>query len=422
MSAQANPGKPIPAPSPQQMAWQDMEMGIFFHFGLNTFNGREWGDGTDSPETFNPSAFDARQWASAARKAGFRYAVLTAKHHDGFCLWPTATTDYSIRSSPWRKGQGDVVRECAEACREEGLRFGVYLSPWDRHEPCYGDEAAYDDFYARQLEELLTGYGPLAEVWFDGAGSEGRKYDWPLIMALVKQHQPDAMIFNMGQPTIRWVGNEDGLAPYPCWNEAESARISMFTEAMPDWLPGTPAWLPAECDVPIRKPHWFWQPNEEHLLLSLEELMEVYYRSVGHGAGLLLNVAPDRRGLLPEADVSRLLEFGTEISRRFSSPLADTAGAGALLELAVDGSGSQWVDHVILMEDIAHGERILEYKLEAWQAGEWVLLANGTAVGHKKIDRFPAVNTGCIRLSVTKWRDSPMIRSFAAYRAEASAF
>ena len=189
------------------------------------------------------------------------------------------------------------------------------------HEPCYLDKEAYDDFYAEQLTELLTEYGPLVEVWFDGAGSEGREYDWPRIIGLAKKYQPDAMIFNMGAPTIRWVGNEDGVAPYPCWNTATEARTSMFTNDMLTWLPETPGWVPAECDVPIRRGHWFWHPNSEDKLLSLDELKDIYYRSVGHGTNLLLNVAPDNRGLIPEADVKRVTEFGDWIRNTFSNPI-----------------------------------------------------------------------------------------------------
>lgn len=224
ISSQNKPEELAALPSREQMAWQDLELGMFCHFGINTFCDQEWGEGGDSPAVFNPLQLDARQWVSTAKEAGFRYFILTAKHHDGFCLWPTATSTYSVASSPWKEGRGDVVKECAEACRDLGVGFGIYLSPWDRHEPCYADPQAYDDFYALQLQELLTGYGPLTEIWFDGAGSEGRNYDWRRIMDLIKLHQPGAMVFNMGAPTIRWVGNEDGLAPYPCWNTANSAR------------------------------------------------------------------------------------------------------------------------------------------------------------------------------------------------------
>jgi len=402
-------------PSERQLGWQEMEMGMFCHFGMNTFCDQEWGEGNDSPEKFNPSALDARQWARTAREAGMKYFVLTAKHHDGFCLWPTATTDYSVASSPWKNGQGDVVRECADACREEGIGFGLYLSPWDRHEPCYEDSAAYDDFYAVQLEELLTGYGPLVEVWFDGAGSEGHAYDWERIMAIVRKHQPDAMVFNMGAPTIRWVGNEDGVAPYPCWNTAEAARLSMFTTASADWLPSTPKWVPAECDVPIRKEQWFWHPDSEDRLHSLEHLMDIYYRSVGHGCTLLLNIAPDDRGLLPDADVERALEFGAEVRRRFGSPLAETSGSGEEIVLALGAAAE--IDHLAILEEIRHGERIREYVAEALQEdGQWTEISRGSAVGHKKIDAFPPVKATAVRLRVISGEGEARIRSMSAYR------
>ena len=407
------PKDDLPKPTKNQLAWQDMEMGMFIHFGLNTFNDREWGDGTDSPSTFNPTELDARQWIRIAKQAGFKYVVLTAKHHDGFCLWPTETTDYSVKSSPWKNGKGDVVGECAQACREEGIGFGVYLSPWDRHEPTYNNKELYDDFYCRQLTELLTWYGPLVEIWFDGAGSEGREYDWERIMALVDKYQPDAMVFNMGRPTIRWVGNEDGVAPYPCWNTARSAKYSMFTNSSVKWLPGTPEWLPAECDVPIRKGQWFWHPNSEHNLCSLDELMDIYYRSVGHGATLLLNVAPDNRGLIPEADAKRVLEFGNEIRRRFQNPIAKTAGEG--YEIYLNIGHPTCINHAIIMEDIAHGERVLKYKLEAKQGNGWVTIAEGSAIGHKKIDRFADVCTDYVKLTVLEAAAHPIIREFSIY-------
>ncbi|MEF2246790.1 alpha-L-fucosidase [Paenibacillus sp. IITD108] len=403
----------LPRPSEAQLAWQDMEMGMFCHFGMNTFCDQEWGDGTDSPVKFNPASLDARQWVKTAKEAGFKYFVLTAKHHDGFCLWPTATTDYSVASSPWKNGKGDVVRECEEACRAEGIGFGLYLSPWDRHEPCYPDAAAYDEFYAKQLEELIIGYGPLTEIWFDGAGSEGREYNWQRIMDLINQHQPNAMVFNMGAPTIRWVGNEDGLAPYPCWNTAESARVSMFSDASLKWLPQTPRWVPAECDVPIRKDRWFWHPDEEHTLLTLEQLMDIYYRSVGHGAVLLLNIAPDSSGLFPDADVERVLEFGEEIRRRFAAPLYETAAEGNVTELVLDEQNV--IDHIVTMEHIAYGERVRAYKLEVFSDGAWKTVAEGSAIGHKKIDRFEPIAATKVRLTVTEHEDTPLIRKLAVY-------
>jgi len=400
-------------PTKQQLKWQDLEMGMFCHFGMNTFHDQEWGDGTDSPDSFLPTSLDCRQWARTARRAGFKYLILTAKHHDGFCLWPTKTTDYSVKASPWKDGKGDVVYECAEACRQEGIHFGIYLSPWDRHEPCYSDQEVYDDFYAEQLTELLTGYGPLVEVWFDGAGSEGREYNWRRITDLVAKYQPDAMIFNMGRPTIRWVGNESGLAPYPCWNTATEARVSMFTNDMLTWLPDTPKWVPAECDVPIRKLHWFWHPNDEKSLLTLEELMNIYYKSVGRGTNLLLNISPDRRGLLPEADVKRVIEFGDEIKRRFSKPINRISGEGDCLELEITGQGQ--INHAILMEEIAEGERVREYVLEAMQDGKWIELVRGSAIGHKKIDCFESIRTDRMRLRVIKSVGIPLLRDFSLY-------
>lgn len=400
-------------PTQQQLAWQDLELGMFCHFGLNTFCNREWGDGDDSPEAFNPIELDARQWVRTAKQAGFRYFMLTAKHHDGFCLWPTKTTSYSVKSSPWRNGEGDVVRECAEACLEEGMSFGIYISPWDRHDPRYSDEAAYDDVYCEQLTELLTGYGPLVEVWFDGAGSEGRRYDWPRIMGLVKQYQPNAMVFNMGAPTVRWVGNEDGFAPYPCWNTAEAARVSMFTNDMTAWLPETPDWVPAECPVPIRGNHWFWHPDDETPLRSLDELIDLYERSVGHGATLLLNAAPDSRGLIPDAEVQRVLELGDEINRRYASPLAVSSGSGSIsihLEREMD------IQRTVIMEQIELGERVQSYIVEAEIKGEWTVIARGSAIGHKKIDLLTLpVRTSHIRLTILESALEPHIRSFAVY-------
>ncbi|GBG07573.1 alpha-L-fucosidase [Paenibacillus agaridevorans] len=400
-------------PTPAQLRWQDLELGLFCHFGINTFYDQEWGHGTEDPKRFHPTAFDATQWVKAAKDAGFRYLILTAKHHDGFCLWPTATTDHSVKASPWKDGRGDVVREVADACAEAGILFGIYLSPWDRHASCYPDKEAYDEFYCRQLTELLTGYGPLVEVWFDGAGSEGREYDWGRIMSLVTKHQPEAMVFNLGRPTIRWVGNEDGVAPYPCWNTAETAKVSMFTKDMLTWLPDTPGWVPAECDVPIRELHWFWHPDDEHSLKSLDRLIDIYYRSVGHGTNLLLNISPDDRGLLPDPDVKRLLELSGEMRRRFSNPIGETSGTGETVSL--EWKQAETFDHVVIMEEIAEGERIREYTLEARVDGKWVRLATGSAIGHKKIDRVGPVHADGLRLRVMSSVGTPLIRRLGCY-------
>ncbi|GIN72484.1 hypothetical protein J14TS2_29590 [Bacillus sp. J14TS2] len=406
----------LPLPSIPQVFWQNLDLGMFCHFGMNTFCDQEWGEGNDSPELFNPTELDATQWVKLAKKAGFKYFILTAKHHDGFCLWPTKTTDYSVKSSPWKDGKGDVVRECADACREEGMHFGIYVSPWDRNASCYDDPEAYDNFYCEQLTELMTQYGPLGEVWFDGAGSEGRVYDWERIIGIVKKHHPNAMIFNMGRPTIRWVGNEDGVAPYPCWNTESVAKISMFSNDRATWLPGTPEWLPAECDVPIRKRHWFWHPNDEESLLSLEELMNIYYRSVGHGTNLLLNVSPDNRGLIPEVDANRLLEFAEEINKRFSQPLAVTSGTGNEIELDLDKETE--IDHIVLREDISFGERVRKFAVEALVDGEWQTIAEGTAIGHRHIKEIPSIRTKKLKLNVIEAVAPAVISEISIYYAK----
>lgn len=308
------------------------------------------------------------------------------------------------------------MRECADACREEGLRFGIYISPWDRHDPRYPDEAAYNDVYCAQLTELLTGYGPLVEVWFDGAGSEGRQYDWPRIMGLVKQYQPDAMVFNMGAPTVRWVGNEEGEAPYPCWNAAEAARVSMFTNDMTAWLPETPEWVPAECPVPIRGNHWFWHPNDETPLRSLEELIGLYERSVGHGATLLLNVAPDNKGLFLEEEVQRVIELGDEIKRRYACPLAKSSGGRSV---SIRLKREEDIHRMVLMEQIEHGERVRSYVVEAERKGDWIEIARGSAIGHKKIDSLAVpIRASHIRLTILESVGEPHIRSFSVYNSQ----
>lgn len=398
-------------PSPAQLRWQRSERGMFFHFGINTFAGLEWSDGSIPAAQFAPSRLDVRSWVKTARETGFRYAVLTAKHHDGFCLWPTKTTGYGVMSSPV---QADIVGMFVESCHAEGIHPGLYLSPWDRNAACYSDAQQYDDFYAAQLIELCTGYGELFELWFDGAGSAGRKYDWPRYMDIVQRHQPNAMVFNMGRPTIRWVGNEDGLAPTTCWNRAQAARESMYTDDMATWLEGTPAWVPAECDVPIRGAHWFFHENDEGSLRSLNEMLGIHDRSVGHGANLLLNVSPDKRGLLPESDVQRLHELSAVLEQREHSALAFTKGDGESLVLPLNAQANA----ATIEEDIEHGECIREYVLEGYIGGQWKTLFCGESVGNRRIIHFDRATVQVLRLRVTKAEGTPRIRKFCAYLLE----
>ncbi|HEX6684576.1 MAG TPA: alpha-L-fucosidase [Candidatus Limnocylindrales bacterium] len=377
-------------PTAQQLAWQEAGFGLFLHFGPNTFHGLEWSDGTLDPATFDPTGLDARQWVRVAMDAGAGYVVLTAKHHDGFCLWQTDTTGYSVASSPWRDGRGDVVGELADACREAGLPLGLYLSPWDRNAACYPDPEAYDAFYLAQLTELCTRYGPLFELWFDGAGSEGRTYDWPAIMRVVRRHQPDAMVFNMGEPTIRWVGNEDGLASDPVRYAVDRTGKSIYTGEV-DRLAST-AYLPPECDVAIRA-HWFWHPDDGDTLKSREHLLAIWYRSVGLGAGLLLNVAPDRNGRLDERDTARLLEVTGELRRRFALPIATRLSAtGDTVTVAFDGPVT--IDHLELRENLGNGQKVDGYAVHA----DGTVIAEGHTIGVRRWHAFPAVTVSTLAI------------------------
>jgi alpha-L-fucosidase len=412
-------------PSAAQYLWQEAEFGIFIHFSINTFANKEWSDGTFSPQIYNPVKLDCNQWVTTAKNAGAKYMILVCKHHDGFCNWQTKTTDYSVKSSPWKNGKGDVVKEFVDACRKQQMRFGFYLSPWDRHEPKYKDKAAYDEFYCRQLEELITEYAhhdEIFELWFDGAGSTGREYDWPRIMALVHQHQPHAMIFNMGDLTIRWSGNEHGFANYPLWNVVKTSQKGEFNFGRGDPDGIGDMWIPAECDVPIRIRHWFhhkglWGIIYRKSLLSKARLVEIYEKSIGRGGNLLLNLAPTTDGLFNQQDINRLNEMVAEVRRRYAQPLAETSGTG--MELILKLGKEARVSAVITQEEIREGQRVKQYRIEANIAGTWTALTfkdPTLTIGHKKIDllKEPVV-TDSLRLIVEDAFADPLIRSFQAY-------
>ena len=326
-------------PTPQQYAWQQMELTAFLHFGINTFTGREWGDGKEDPALFNPSELDAEQWVRTLKEAGFKMVLLTAKHHDGFCLWPTATTKHSVASSPWKNGQGDVVKELRAACDKYDMKFGVYLSPWDRNAKCYGDSPRYNDFFIRQLTELLTNYGEVHEVWFDGANGEGpngkkQVYDWDAFYQTIQRLQPKAVMAIMGDD-VRWVGNEKGVGRETEWNatvltpgiyarsQENNKRLGVFSKA--EDLGSRKIlekatelfWYPSEVDVSIR-PGWFYHAEEDGKVKSLKHLSDIYFQSVGYNSVLLLNIPPDRRGLIHEADIKRLKEFADYRQQTFA--------------------------------------------------------------------------------------------------------
>ncbi|WP_058234383.1 alpha-L-fucosidase [Devriesea agamarum] len=388
-----------PRPTPSQLAWQQTGYGVFFHFGINTFHGQEWSDGTLPADTFNPTDLDADEWARVAAELGAGYVVLTAKHHDGFCLWPTETTNYSVASSPWRGGRGDLVGELERACRRYGLGFGIYLSPWDRNAPCYENPTEYDEFYLRQLRELCTNYGELTEIWFDGAGSAGRSYDWNRIGELIEQTQPQAMIFNMGPATIRWVGNEDGLASDPCTYVTDRTDLNNYDDDVV--MLGEQAYIPPECDVSVRR-GWFWHPDDEPK--SLQHLLAIHDRSLGLGANLLLNIPPDRRGRIDSADLTRLREWRAALDARFGSPVqasiapkhSDQIQAEPQRALHDDGNAHpyRWrahlpqgtvCDHVELREDLRRGQAVLEHRVITSDGRE---IASGHTIGVRRIHRL----------------------------------
>jgi len=399
--------------SAAQLAWQDLELGMFVHFGPNTWQEREYDNRTTPLDQMDPD-IDTDQWVETAVGMGARYIVMVAKHQGGFCWWQTETTEYSVRNIPWRNGTGDVMADLARSCAARGMKLGVYLSPRDDSAGagasgrCATPEAqeAYDRLYRQQLTELLTRYGPIMELWLDGSSVV------PTI-DVVHRYAPDAMIFQGPNATIRWVGNEDGFAPCPCWNSlaAIDADTGVATSMHGD--PLGDRWMPVEVDVSLRRPNWFWSTTNHVNLLSLDQLIEIYYRSVGRGAQLLLNVTPDRTGHVPQADVDRLAEFGGEVRRRFAGSVAETSGAGR--ELHLDLGGSARVDHVIVEEDLRGGERVRAWRLEGSSDSVWRTLAEGSAIGRKRIQPIEPAELSAVRLIATRAEGEPWIRRMAAY-------
>ncbi|WP_284645163.1 alpha-L-fucosidase [Paenibacillus silviterrae] len=428
-----------PVPSSKQVSWQNMDMYAFIHFGMNTFTDKEWGDGTDSPSLFNPTQLDANQWVTVLKNAGFKMIILTAKHHDGFTLWPSAYTNYGVKSSPWKNGQGDVVKELAEAARAQGIKFGIYLSPWDRHEPTYGSGEAYNQFYMNQLRELLTNYGEISEVWWDGAKGDNtpQTYDFKAWSDLVHQLQPNAVIFG-GSPynDVRWVGNENGLAPDTMWSKVDAS--------------GTPSangvrWLPSEADVSIR-PGWFYHQSQDSSVKSLSTLVDIYNRSVGHNATLLMNVPPDRRGLITDYDKNRLVEFRSYLDNVYNTNLAadavatatETRGtlfaAGNMLDqnentywstsdgvtnasITVNLGSAKAFDIIRLQEYIPLGQRVTSFHVEVYENNAWKTVYTGVTIGHKKLITFPTVIASQIRVNITGAQASPTLHSIGIHKS-----
>lgn len=448
-------------PSARQLAWQEMEFYAFVHFGMNTFTDREWGDGQESPALFAPEALDAKQWIDTIRRAGMRGVILTCKHHDGFCLWPSRFTEHSVRNSPWRNGHGDVVREVSDACRAAGLRFGVYLSPWDRHEPTYGQGASYDDFFVRQLTELATQYGDIFCFWFDGACGEGKngkkqRYDWERYYAVIRTHQPGAVISVCG-PDVRWCGNEAGHCRESEWSVVPAAlrdaeRIASLSQQTDDRAfskrvrsededlgsraalenAGELCWYPAEVNTSIR-PGWFYHAAEDAAVKSVEKLFQIYLSSVGANAAFLLNIPPNTRGLIADADVRALTALGDRIhsalqgeAGRPSSVRTDSENAAHPAQTLLSGGG-YWqaatgrsaaeltltlsapaqVHYVILREELTVGQRI--------EAGEILIdgerRARFTVVGHQRICPVNAAAKRQVTIRLLQARAEPTLKA-----------
>lgn len=452
-----------PVPDARQLAWHDMEMNAFIHFTINTFTDKEWGYGDESPELFNPTNVDAEQWVSVLKEAGFKGVILTCKHHDGFCLWPSEYTDHDIAESPFEDGKGDIVKAVSDACHKFGLEFGIYMSPWDRNRADYG-QPSYIEYYRNQLKELFTNYGPVFEMWFDGAnGGDGyygganemrkidRKtyYDWPTTLAMVHEIQPQILFFSDGGPDLRWVGNEEGRVNPTNWNTitadtlyAGKAGISGLLETGAE---NGKDWVPAEVDISIR-PGWFYHQEEDSSVKTPEELFNIYMSSVGRGSTLLLNIPPDRRGLFHENDVASLQGFHKLLEERFGNDLAKNAqvvasetrgnasefGAANVVDgnkesywatndgttsgsLEIDLGSAQKILYVQLDEYIQLGQRVKKFKVEAEVDGAWKEIANGTTVGYKRILAVDPITTSKIKITIEDAKACPVISTVSLY-------
>ncbi len=428
-------------PTPQQLDWQQMECTAFLHFGINTFTDREWGDGTEDPSLFNPTELDCEQWVRALKDGGFKMAILTAKHHDGFCLWPTRTTRHSVAASPWKNGQGDVVRELREACAKYGLKFGVYLSPWDRNAESYGQGEAYNRFFIEQLTELLTNYGEVDEVWFDGANAEGpngkkQEYDWDAVLKTIRRLQPRAVTAILGDD-VRWVGNEGGLGRVTEWSatvltpgsyvRSEIQNEALGIDAMAKDLGSRELlaqaseafWYPSEVDVSIR-PGWFYHAEQDDQVRSLANLANIYFQSVGCNSVLLLNIPPDSRGLLHENDVLRIRELAEYLQNTFAENLLTD---GAIYRTVPEGEANVYevksdgpVNTFLIQEDISKGQHVEGFTVEIFTNGAWYYVCEGTTVGYKRLLRFSDTRAEKVRVTITSSRGEANICNVGLYR------
>lgn len=458
----------LPVPNERQIAWQELQYYGFVHFNMNTFSDREWGFGDEKPEQFNPTELDAKQWARVAKEAGMKGLIITAKHHDGFVLWPSAYTEHSVKNSPWRDGKGDLIKEFADACRAEGLKVGIYYSPWDRNHPDYG-KPEYITYMRNQLTELLTNYGEIYEIWFDGANggtgwyggaNEERKvdkftyYDWPTTIELVRKLQPNAMLFSDAGPDVRWVGNENGFAYETTWSnlmrDSVYAGMPEFSEKWATGQENGTHWVPAESDVSIR-PGWYYHAYEDHKVRTLPDLMEIYYKSIGQNSSLLINFPVDRRGLIHEKDEEAILKMAAKVKEDFAVNLAKEAdfeassdrGKGYKAENLNDGDfNTYWTtpdgqiqasieldfgkeisfNRLLIQEFVNLGQRVKAFSLEKEVNGTWEKVAEGTTIGYKRILRFTDTQAQKIRINFLDGKGIPVISEIGVYSAPALLF
>ncbi|TAE49389.1 MAG: glycoside hydrolase family 29 (alpha-L-fucosidase) [Bacteroidetes bacterium] len=425
-SACTTPPPPPPPPygalpTPQQVEWHDMKYYAFVHFNMNTFTDKEWGEGQESPNTFAPTQLDCEQWARICKAAGMKGIILTAKHHDGFCLWPSKYSTHTVAQSAWKEGKGDVLRDLSAACKKYGLKMGIYISPWDRNHPAYGTPE-YNEVFKNTLREVLTQYGEIFEVWFDGANGEGpngkkQVYDFPGFIQVVRETQPKAVIFSDAGPDIRWVGNEQGIAGKTNW----------ATLNRDDYFPGTPRykeltegnrngthWLPAEVDVSIR-PGWYYHSAQDTAVKSLKHLWNIWHASIGRGANLLLNIPVDRRGLIHPADSTRMMELKALVDSTYTQDYCSTQPPQPSLES--DLGKATPINRVEVREELSLGQRVDSFAVDVMTEGKWTEVASGTTIGAGRILSFPTVSATRIRLRILSTMAPPVIRQLSAYRA-----
>ena len=442
-------------PSPRQLAWHQMEYYAFVHFGPNTFTGNEWGHGDEDPNLFNPTGLDTDQWCRTFREAGMKGVIITAKHHDGFCLWPSKQSTHTVAQSKWMDGKGDVLKSLSASAKKFGLKFGVYVSPWDRNHPAYGTDR-YNTVFVKTLTEVLSNYGPVFEMWFDGANGEGpngkkQVYDFPWFHRTVRTLQPDAVMFSDAGPDIRWVGNEGGFSAPTCWATIDRDRYVPGTPHYAELTEGKPNgthWLPAECDVSIRK-GWFWREAENSTVKTPEQLLDLYLRSVGQNGSFLLNVPPDTRGLVHENDVKALLGFKGLREKLFALRVSDEAdyrstavrggmAAFSAVQARDDNLATYWAtddqvttgaieldwkrpidcDTLVLQEAYQLGQRVTGFLVEAKREGGWQEVAKGTTIGVKRILHFPRTKTVAIRVTITSSLACPTLAKVHVYNSE----